>query len=87
MSSYVPAALRRLVIERAGERCEYCHHPQAASFLTFEIEHYIAEKHGGATTADNLALACPFCNDHKGTDIASLDPANGVLTPLFNPRA
>jgi hypothetical protein len=24
---------------------------------------------------------------HKGTDIASLDPETGALTPLFNPRA
>lgn len=87
MSSYVPAWLRRLVIERAGERCEYCRYPQSASFLTFEAGHYIAEKHGGATEPENLALACPFCNDHKGTDLASLDPEDGALTPLFNPRA
>jgi hypothetical protein len=78
--------LRRLVVERAGERCEYCRYPQSVSFLTFEVEHSIAEKHGGATEPENLALACPFCNDHKGTDLASLDPENGVLTPLFNPR-
>lgn len=41
MSSYVPAALRRLVTERAGGRCEYCCYPQQASFLTFEVEHII----------------------------------------------
>jgi hypothetical protein len=87
MSGYVPAALRRLVVERAGERCEYCRYPQAASFLTFEVEHYIAEKHGGETVAENLALACPYCNDFKGTDLGSLDPEDGRLTPFFNPRA
>lgn len=44
---YVPVHLRRLVIERAKERCEYCLFPQNAALLTFEIEHIIAEKHGG----------------------------------------
>jgi hypothetical protein len=56
------------------------------SFLAFEVEHIIAEKHGGATTADNLALACPYCNRFKGTDLGSLDPETGRLTPFFNPR-
>jgi Uma2 family endonuclease len=27
MSTYVPATLRKQVVERAGDRCEYCHHP------------------------------------------------------------
>ena len=84
--AYVPAALRREVIERAGARCEYCRFPQDASLLAFEVEHVVAEKHGGATTADNLALACPNCNRYKGTDLGSLDPETGVLTPFFHPR-
>jgi hypothetical protein len=84
--AYVPAALRRDVIDRAGARCEYCRFPQDAALLAFEVEHIVAEKHGGATTADNLALACPYCNRYKGTDLGSLDPATGLLTPFFNPR-
>lgn len=75
-----------MVRERASERCEYCLYPQEASFLAFEVEHIIAEKHGGATTENNLALACPYCNRFKGTDLGSLDPESGQLTPLFNPR-
>ena len=43
--SYVSAALRKQVIDRAESRCEYCKYPQAASFFTFEMEHIIAEKH------------------------------------------
>jgi len=85
--SYVSAALRQEVIERAQERCEYCLFPQAASFLSFEIEHIIAEKHGGKTVLENLALACPHCNRYKGTDLGSLDSQTGQLTPFFNPRA
>jgi hypothetical protein len=33
-----------------------------------------------------LALACPYCNLHKGPNIAGLDGETGRLTPLFNPR-
>jgi hypothetical protein len=84
--TYIPTALRQIVQERAGGRCEYCLYPQDMSFLAFEVEHIIAEKHGGATTADNLALACPYCNRFKGTDLGSLDPETGELTPFFNPR-
>jgi len=86
MTSYIPAALRQLVVERAAGRCEYCRFPQDASFLPFGIDHVISEKHGGATAAENLALACVFCNSFKGTDLGSLDPATGQLTAFFNPR-
>lgn len=86
MTRTVPVTLRQLVIERAGGRCEYCPFPLAASYLAFEVEHIIAEKHGGATTPENLALACPHCNRHKGTDLGSLDPDSGLLTAFFNPR-
>jgi hypothetical protein len=84
--TYVPNFLRQVVLERAAERCEYCLYPQEMSFLAFEIEHIIAEKHSGTTTADNLALACPYCNRFKGTDLGSLDPDTGQLTSFFNPR-
>ena len=86
MTRYIPTALRQIVEERAGGRCEYCLYPQDMSFLAFEVEHIIAEKHGGATTAGNLALACPYCNRFKGTDLGSLDPETGQLTPFFNPQ-
>jgi hypothetical protein len=46
----------------------------------------VAEKHGGTTEADNLALACALGNQRKGSDLASLDPDTGQLTPLFHPR-
>lgn len=86
MSDYVPAALRRLVFTRAGGRCEYCGFPHDMAFFTFEVEHIIARKHRGQTVEGNLALACPFCNQAKGTDLASLDPDSGTLTALYNPR-
>jgi hypothetical protein len=56
------------------------------AFLQFEIEHIVAEKHGGATVSENLALACPYCNRHKGSDLGSMDPQTGQLRPFFHPR-
>ncbi|WP_374687437.1 HNH endonuclease [Promineifilum sp.] len=84
--TYVPATLRRQVIARAGDRCEYCRHPQIAALFPFEMEHVISEKHGGVTNLDNLALACPYCNRAKGSDLGSIDPISGDLVPFFNPR-
>jgi len=78
--------LRRQVIDRANGCCEYCLIPDGLSFYPHEVDHVIAEKHGGATHIDNLALACWRCNRHKGTDLTSIDPQTGVITPLFNPR-
>lgn len=84
--SYVPATLRRLVTQRAGDQCEYCQFPQKASLFAFEMEHIIAAKHDGITESENLALSCPCCNRFKGSDIGSIDPETGQLTPFFNPR-
>jgi len=54
--------------------------------LPFQIDHILAEKHGGETVEGNLALACALCNGFKGPNIASLDPETAELTRLFNPR-
>jgi HNH endonuclease len=84
--SYVSAALRRLVTERANEQCEYCLFPQSLSLFIFEMEHIIAEKHDGITESANLALSCPTCNRFKGSDLGSIDPETKQLTPFFHPR-
>lgn len=84
--TYVPASLRKEVIERATARCEYCLFPQNAALLTFEMEHIRSEKHGGLTESNNLALACSYCNRAKGSDLGSIAPQTGLLTFFFNPR-
>jgi hypothetical protein len=87
MNSYVSAQLRREVTDRAGNCCEYCRISQEDQFFAFEIDHIIAEKHGGPTVGDNLCLSCPECNAFKGSDIASIDWENDEqLSGLFNPR-
>ncbi|MCA9270515.1 MAG: HNH endonuclease [Planctomycetales bacterium] len=52
----------------------------------FQIDHIRAEKHGGKTQQENLALACFQCNNHKGPNIASVDSQTNKLEPLFDPR-
>lgn len=84
--SHIPRALRRLVRDRAHTCCEYCLVHQDDVPETHPIDHIIAVKHGGLTGHENLACACAECNRHKGTDVASIDPATGAIVPLFNPR-
>lgn len=81
----IGAALRREIRERAQLRCEYCSLDQDEfPFAVFHIEHVIARQHGGTDDADNLCLACHWCNLHKGPNIATL--VDGVIVPLFHPR-
>ncbi|NER80366.1 MAG: HNH endonuclease [Leptolyngbya sp. SIO1D8] len=82
----IPSSLRRLVEERAGHCCEYCHLPAAVSFFPHEVDHVVALKHGGKTAPENLAYACWRCNRYKGTDLGSFDPETGEFSFLFNPR-
>lgn len=84
--SYVSSGLRREIHQRALGRCEYCLLSQEDAFFPHEPDHVIAEKHRGATTTENLALACFDCNRFKGSDIASIDLETGNLVALFNPR-
>jgi hypothetical protein len=55
-------------------------------FITYPVEHVIARQHGGTDDEENLALACPQCNLHKGPNLAGIDPENGVLESLSHPR-
>ena len=79
-------ALRQLVINRAGGRCEYCHFQERASFLSFETDHIIAEKHCGPSEDWNLAWVCCFCNAFKGPNLAGWVPETDEVVRLFHPR-
>src|SRR3954466_16378453 len=81
------AATRKLVRDRAGDRCEYCQLPQSDLPLArFHIEHVIAKQHGGTDVTDNLALACQHCNLNKGPNLARVYPQTGRMERLFDPR-
>jgi hypothetical protein len=56
------------------------------TLASHQVDHVIAEKHGGKTTEENLALSCSLCNQAKGSDIASIDSETGDVIRLYNPR-
>ncbi len=81
-------AVRELVRQRAGNRCEYCRLPQAAApFFTFHVEHIRARQHRGSDDPVNLALACPDCNAFKGPNLTTYTPDTDEQVAVFNPRA
>ena len=82
----IDAATKRLVRARAGDICEYCHIAQSSELFRHHIEHIIPKQHHGTDHSDNLALACYYCNGHKGTNLTAYDPENGELQVLYHPR-
>ena len=57
MTTRPTVELRRQVVERAGNCCECCLLPQELAASTHQVDHAIAEKHGGQTVIENLALS------------------------------
>lgn len=81
----IDRALRRVVRQRAKNRCEYCGcHQEDLPFVTFHVEHIVAKQHGGSDDESNLCLACHWCNFFKGPNLAT--HVDGQLVPLFHPR-
>jgi hypothetical protein len=86
LSAYIPESLRLEVIERDGNRCEYCRLSQLGQEATFHIDHIIPVIAGGATVKENLALACVSCSLRKGASQVAQDPESSEIAPLFHPR-
>jgi hypothetical protein len=84
--THIPADVRRLVVARADGICEYCLIAEDDTFYGCQADHIISEKHGGLTNAENLAMACVFCNQAKGSDVGSIDWASNTFVRFFNPR-
>ena len=82
----IPAGLRRVVIQRAARRCEYCKLSQEGQEATFHIDHIIPVAAGGETVAENLALACVSCSLRKAARQTTVDPQSGQEVALYNPR-
>ena len=70
----------------AGDACEYCCLPQAASQLRFVLHQVTPRGLGGVRAVENLALCCGRCNRHKAANVSGIDPQSGVMTRLFHPR-
>ena len=77
---------KEAVSRRARGLCEYCRSPSHYSTQVFSAEHIIPRSAGGPTAADNLALACQGCNNHKYTKTEAPDPATNAMVPLYHPR-
>lgn len=86
MSVYIPAKLRLQVRDRFKNTCAYCQTAESLTVAIFEIEHIVPLSVGGATSFDNLCLACPTCNRYKGSYQFATDPQTRESVPLFNPN-
>lgn len=82
----IPAELRQAVVDRAGRACEYCRLPDRLQVGGFETDHIIPTSRGGLTVFENLAYACPHCNDRKWAHVEGQDAITGRTAPLFHPR-
>ena len=86
MASDISQELRAEVARRTDWRCEYCLIREEDAGFPHQVDHIVSRKHGGMSSADNLAYACVLCNRQKGTDLASIDPRTGEIVRLFHPR-
>ena len=86
MASDVSERLRRQVAERAYHVCEYCLIHGDDTFWGCQVDHIISRKHSGPTAPDNLAWACAYCNNAKGSDLGTLVGNPPRLVRLFHPR-
>jgi hypothetical protein len=82
----ITGELRDYVTERARGCCEYCRSQVRYATQSFSVEHIVARANGGATTQDNLALACQGCNNHKYNKTSGRDLATGEYVALYHPR-
>lgn len=69
----IPAAIKRQVIARDGERCTFCGVPVHRGSLAkkdprkaLHLDHIVPYSQGGATTVENLRVYCGSCNSRRG---------------------
>ncbi|MEO0533355.1 MAG: HNH endonuclease signature motif containing protein [Cyanobacteria bacterium P01_A01_bin.123] len=82
----VPQHLRREIVQRAQQLCEYCRCPEAFSCGSFAIDHIQPCQLGGAMALENLAWSCFGCNGRKYTKVTAVDPLTQQEVPLLNLR-
>ena len=78
--------MRKLVIRRARNHCEYCQLSQKGQEATFHIDHIKPVNSGGETIVENLALACVSCSLRKGAKEKVFDSETKAEVLLFHPR-
>ncbi len=85
-TTYISTGLRKLVTEQAQHRCGYCLRTEELLGMPLTLDHLMPESAGGVTAEENLWLACPRCNQFKGSQTHAHDPKTGEWVALFNPR-
>jgi hypothetical protein len=83
--SGIPKPLRKVVARRDGGCCLYCRLRQFGQGAVFHVNHILPRCHGGPTTADNLALQCPYCSLRKADKLTGVDPQTAEPAALFHP--
>ena len=78
--------LRYHVRSRAKNCCECCKLPSEYSDAPFQLDHIIAETHGGPTTPQNSAWSCLYCNRFKGPNLSGWDQELQAVIRFFHPR-
>ena len=85
-SSRISEDLRRIVAENSRYRCSYCQSQQNIMGTALTIDHIVPESLGGATSEDNMCLACWDCNLIKGNRTTAVNPQTGEIVRLFHPN-
>jgi hypothetical protein len=86
VSTYIPESLKAQIEAVDRHRCCYCLTSVANSGIPMTYDHILPRSKGGATTFENLCLACRTCNEYKSDTTQAEDPLTGETLPLFNPR-
>lgn len=67
-------------------RCAYCRHPEELVQIFYATDHILPTSRGGTDATENLALACPLCNQFKHAKTRGIDPVTTKRVVLFHPR-
>jgi hypothetical protein len=86
VAAYIPEKLRSQIEQSDRRRCCYCLTSEANSGIPMTFDHIQPQSKGGATTFENVCLACRSCNEYKSDTTEAVDPLTGELVPLFHPR-
>jgi hypothetical protein len=86
VSVYIPVDLQRQIRDRFAGCCAYCRSAEALTASIFEFEHIVPRSAGGATTLENLCLACPSCNRYKASRQTGFDSVTQQDVALFHPQ-
>lgn len=83
MARKIADEIREKVRRRANLLCEYCHTNERWQYVRFTVDHVVP---GGASSPENLALACFHCNRRKSDKTEAIDPETTEPAEIFNPR-